>query len=180
MLAMYMALIDDESDKEKFERLYNTYETMMKKLANSILRNTELAEETVQDCFLKLAMIITEVPDVPSKRAKAMITVMVKNKARNNLELEHYDVVVPTEDDDFISESLADNVATAVGYEKMLQAVKELDFTYRDIIIYKYLFGFSAKEISEILEIPIRTVETRVYRGRKILIEKMEGIFYEY
>ena len=28
MLAMYMALIDDESDKEKFERLYNTYETM--------------------------------------------------------------------------------------------------------------------------------------------------------
>ena len=62
----------------------------------------------------------------------------------------------------------------------MLQAVKELDFTYRDIIIYKYLFGFSAKKISEILEIPIRTVETRVYRGRKILIEKMEGIFYEY
>jgi len=180
MLAMYMALIDDESDKEKFERLYNTYETMMKKLANSILHNTALAEETVQDCFLKLAMIITEVPDVPSKRAKAMITVMVKNKARNNLELEHYDVVVPTEDDDFISESLADNVATAVGYEKMLQAVKELDFTYRDIIICKYLFGFSAKEISEILEIPIRTVETRDYRGRKILIEKMEGIFYEY
>ena len=125
-------------------------------------------------------MTITEVPDVPSKRAKAMITVMVKNKARNNLESEHYDVVVPTEDDDFISDSLADNVATAVGYEKMLQAVKELDFTYRDIIIYKYLFGFSAKKISEILEIPIRTVETRVYRGRKILIEKMEGIFYEY
>ena len=62
MLAMYMALIDDESDKEKFERLYNTYETMMKKLANSILHNTALAEETVQDCFLKLAMTITEVP----------------------------------------------------------------------------------------------------------------------
>ncbi len=180
MLAMFMALIDDESDKEKFERLHNTYNTMMTKLANSILHNTALAEETVQDCLLKLAITIKEVPDIPSKRAKAMITIMVKNKARNNLELEHYDDVVPTEDDDFISESLADNVATAVGYERMLQAIKELDFIYRDIMIYKYIHGFSANDISEIMEIPIRTVETRIYRGRKILIEKMEGVFYEY
>lgn len=180
MLAMFMALIDDESDKEKFERLYNTYNTMMTKLANSILHNTALAEETVQDCLLKLAITITEVPDIPSKRAKAMITIMVKNKARNNLELEHYDDVVPTEYDDFISESLADNVASAVGYQRMLQEIKELDATYRDILIFKYIHGFSANDISEILQIPIRTVETRIYRGRKILKEKMEGVFYEY
>lgn len=180
MLAMFMALIDDESDKEKFERLYNTYNTMMTKLANSILHNNALAEETVQDCLLKLAITITEVPGVPSKRAKAMITIMVKNKARNNLELEHYDDVVPAEDDDFISESLADNVASAVGYQRMLQEIKKLDATYRDILIFKYIHGFSANDISEILQIPIRTVETSIYRGRKILKEKMEGVFYEY
>lgn len=180
MLAMYMALIDDESDKEKFERLYNTYKNMMTKLANSVLHNTALADETVQDCLLKLTMTITEVPDIPSKRAKAMITIMVKNKARNNLKLEHYDDVLPIEDDDFISESLADNMASAVGYQKMLQEIKKLDDTYRDILILKYIHGFSANEISEILEMPIRTVETRIYRGRKILKEKMEGIFYEY
>ena len=38
MLAMYMALIE-ECDKEKFERLYYTYNKMMFEIANSILCN---------------------------------------------------------------------------------------------------------------------------------------------
>lgn len=53
MLAMFMALIDDESDKDKFERLYYTYKKMMFSIANSILFNVSLADETVQDCLLK-------------------------------------------------------------------------------------------------------------------------------
>lgn len=180
MLAMYMALIVEEKDKEKFDKLYCTYRNMMMKLANSVLHNTSLAEETVQDCLLKLALTITEVPDIPSKRARAMITIMVKNKAKNNLKLEHYNDVTPVEDDDFLSESLADNVASAVGYERMFQFIKELEDIYRDILIFKYILGFGTNDISEFLQIPLRTVETRIYRGKKILKEKMESVFYEY
>ncbi|MGN0599693.1 MAG: RNA polymerase sigma factor [Oscillospiraceae bacterium] len=181
MLAICMALITEEYYKEKFERLYYTYKDMMIKVANSILHNTALADETVQDCLLKLAEIIKEVPDIPSKRAKALIVIMVKNKARNNLELEHYDDVVQLDDDDdFISDGLADNIATNLGYKRILQEIKELDVIYRDILILTFVHGFSAKEISEILQIPVRTVETRIYRGRKVLIEKLEDVYNEY
>ncbi|MDE6746390.1 MAG: RNA polymerase sigma factor [Oscillospiraceae bacterium] len=180
MLGICLALIDEPSDKEKFERLYFTYKDMMEKIALSILHNKALADETVQDCMFKLVETITDIPDVPSKRAKAMIVIMVKNKARNNLELEHYDDVVPYEDDDFISDRLSDNIATALGYKNILQEIKELDPVYRDVLIYKYIHGFTASNISEILEIPIRTVETRVFRGRKILKERLEGIYDEY
>lgn len=180
MLAMYMALIEEEADREKFDRLYNTYKNMMFRIANSILRNPALADETVQDCFFKLAITIKEIPDIPSKRARAMIITMTKNKARNNLKLEHYSDVVAAEDDDFISDSLADNIASTIGFKRFLQEIKELDTVYRDILIMKYIHGLSANEISEILQIPIRTVETRIYRGRQILIEKLESAFYEY
>lgn len=180
MLAMYMALIVEESDREKFERLYYTYKDMMEKIAMSILHNKALVDETVQDCMFKLAETITEVPDVPSKRAKAMIVIMVKNKARNNLELEHYDDVAPYEDDDFISDCVSNNIATAMGYKSILQEIKDLDAEYRDVLIYKYVHGFTASEISEILEIPTRTVETRAFRGRNILKERLERIYDEY
>ena len=51
---------------------------------SSILCNVSLADETVQDCMLKLANSITELPNIPSESAKALIISMVKNKARNN------------------------------------------------------------------------------------------------
>ena len=62
----------------------------MSKLAMSILQNEDLARETVQDCFLKIAGTITDISVVESRRTKALIVIMVKNKARDNLETEHY------------------------------------------------------------------------------------------
>ena len=38
MLGICLALIDEPSDREKFEHLYNTYKDMMSKLAMSILQ----------------------------------------------------------------------------------------------------------------------------------------------
>lgn len=180
MLAICMALIAEEYYKEKFERLYYTYKDMMIKIANSILHNTTLADETVQDCLLKLAEIIEEVPDIPSKRAKALIVIMVKNKARNNLKSEHYDDVIQIENDDLISDFLADNIATNLGYNRILQEIKDLDVIYRDVLILAFVHGFSAKEISEILQVPVRTVETRIYRGRQKIIKKLENFYNEY
>ncbi len=180
MLGICLALIDEPSDKDKFKHLYYTYNEMMFNVAMSVLHNKALADETVQDCFLKLAEKITEISDTQSKKTKTLIVIMVRNKARNNLELEHYDDVVPLEDDDFISDRMADNIGTNLGYKRILQEIKELDAAYRDVLVFKYIHGFSANDISEILQIPIRTVETRIYRGRKILKEKLEGFYDEY
>lgn len=73
MLGVCLTLIDEPSDKEKFTEMYDTYYIFMIKTAMSVLNNKALAEETVQDCLLKLAEIIRDVPEIPSKRAKAMI-----------------------------------------------------------------------------------------------------------
>jgi len=181
MLEMCLMLISEESDKEKFERLYYTYKDMMFKLAMSILHNHVLAEETVQDCMLKLAEIIAKVPDVQSKSTKAMIVIMVKNKAKNNIKLEHYNDIEPINDnDDYISDRIVSEIVTDSGYKKILQAIMELDSIYRDVLVLKFIHGFSTIDIAELLKIPIRTVETRIYRSRKILKDKLEEMFDEY
>ena len=178
MLAMYMALIDEESDKEKFQRLYDTYRETMKNIAMSILHNKALVDETVQDCFLKLAEIIKEVPDVPSKRAKAMIITMVKNKARNNLEAEHYDREEILEESE-ISDKVINDILSNIGYKELVNMIDNLEPPYRDVLVLRILEEFSVGEVAEMLEIPYRTVETRLFRGRKILKDKLEGTYNE-
>lgn len=179
MLEMCLTLITEESDKVKFTNLYHTYKKLMFNLAMSILHNPALAEETVQDCLLKLAENIQNVPDIPSKKAQAFVVIMVKNKARSNLDLEHHNDIEPLEAYDFISDRMIDEIVTDFGYKTIVQAIRELDSTYRDVMVMKFVLEKSTSEISELLQIPLRTVETRLYRGRKILKEKLEGMFDE-
>lgn len=180
MLGFYLALIDEPSDREKFEHLYYTYKDYMFNIAMSILHNENLADETVQDCFLKIAEKIKDITAVKCKETKALVSIMVKNKARNNLNLEHHDKFDTLEENDFISDNMVNEVLSKDGYETLVKEVKELDDTYRDILNLKFIYEYSAKEISELLHIPVRTVETRIYRGRKILKEKLEEMFNEY
>ncbi len=180
MLGICLTLIDDPNDRERFVQLHNTYEEYMFNIAMSILNSEALADETVQDCFLKIAEEFDRVGAVRSKETKAMLSIMVKNKALDNIDKQHYDrTEYIQEDDDFVSDQLISDISSQVGYNQLVQEIKKLDDTYRDILGLRFIYEHTAKEISEILCIPLRTVETRIFRGRRILIEKLEGILNE-
>ena len=63
MLAFYMAFIDDEDDREKFEIIYNVYRKRMVSTAYSLLRNHEDAEDAVHDTFIKIARNMNSIGD---------------------------------------------------------------------------------------------------------------------
>ena len=54
--------------------------------------------------------------------------------------------------------------------QKTLQnAVNKLDEKYRIVVVMFYYQHLSYRDIAEILELSVRTVETRLYRAKKIL-----------
>ena len=55
MLAVCLALIDDDDDKKAFEKLYNKYKNKVYAISFDILKNVQLAEESTADTFLSLA-----------------------------------------------------------------------------------------------------------------------------
>lgn len=65
------------------------------------------------------------------------------------------------------------------GYHKdeynFFQEIDSIDEIYKEVIILKYVSGYSQEEISLILDIPLGTVKSRIYRGlrdlRKLLKE---------
>jgi len=61
--------------------------------------------------------------------------------------------------------------------ESLKKALDALDLTYKLPVILADLEGFSYKEIAEILEVPLGTVMSRLYRGRKNLEKRMKELW---
>ncbi|HHY47958.1 MAG TPA: RNA polymerase sigma factor [Firmicutes bacterium] len=53
--------------------------------------------------------------------------------------------------------------------ERVWRVVGSLPDTYRVVIVLYHYEGLSYREISDILRLPVRTVETRLYRAKKML-----------
>ena len=49
------------------------------------------------------------------------------------------------------------------------QTLLELPHDYKMVVLLADLEGFSYKEIADILEVPVGTVMSRLYRGRRML-----------
>lgn len=56
------------------------------------------------------------------------------------------------------------------------QEIANLPPIYRSIITLRYLEEFSLKEISEIMDLPLGTVKTRIHRGREALRKKLRYV----
>lgn len=74
-------------------------------------------------------------------------------------------------------ESLPDDEVERFELQQYIHnEIASLSPIYRTIIMLRYLEEFSLKEISEILDIPLGTVKTRIYRGRELLRKKLRHI----
>lgn len=177
MLALYLSMIDEPNDKEKFSEIYKAYKNRMLNEAMSILHNHALAEEAVQESFLKIAKNISDFSDGKGKNA-ALILVIVRNVSLDIIKSEHLNEKEQLNDDiPDISVDILSKVMLKDRYNDLISAVKDLDNIYSDVLLLKIVYGYSNDEISSLLNIPKRTVETRFYRGKKILQKNLEELY---
>ena len=59
----------------------------------------------------------------------------------------------------------------------MQQALLQLPEEFRQPLVMKEMDGFSYEEISSVLNIPIGTVRSRIFRARRELTERLERVF---
>ena len=75
-----------------------------------------------------------------------------------------------------LSSSAEDQMLELFTDDEVKSALEELPEDFRMPVLLSDVDGFSYKEISEMLEIPIGTVMSRLHRGRKA----MQKMLYEY
>lgn len=57
--------------------------------------------------------------------------------------------------------------------EEVLRAIEGLPAQFRDAVVLSDLEDLSYAEIAEIVAVPVGTVKSRIFRGRRILEEKL-------
>lgn len=57
--------------------------------------------------------------------------------------------------------------------ESILAAIDELPQEFRDVVVLSDLEGLAYAEIAQVLDIPVGTVKSRLFRGRRQLQEKL-------
>jgi RNA polymerase sigma-70 factor (ECF subfamily) len=60
--------------------------------------------------------------------------------------------------------------------ETIQKEISRLPEKYRSVIVLKYIEELSLNEISEILDMPLGTVKTRIHRGREALRQQLRNI----
>ena len=154
------------------DSLYNT--------AYRMTRSAEDAEDLVQETFFKAYKYYDKFEE--GTNLKAWLFKILKNTFINNYrkkKLEPKSVEFSDIEDSFEKivrhdpgEEPSDpesRFLANVMDEGVKKALEALPSDYRMVVILADLEDFSYKEIAEILECPVGTVMSRLYRGRKLL-----------
>lgn len=78
---LYLAMLDSDADKSKFEILYTEYKNLMYYTANRILQNRCDAEDVVHQAFLKIIEILDTISTPRCHKTKALIVTITERKA---------------------------------------------------------------------------------------------------
>ena len=75
---LYLAMIDSDADKSKFEILYSEYKNLMYYTANRILRNSSDAEDVVHQAFLKVIEILDTISSPRCHKTRALLVTITE------------------------------------------------------------------------------------------------------
>jgi RNA polymerase sigma-70 factor (ECF subfamily) len=169
-------------DEDAFRRLFRRYARTAMALAQRVLRQPHLAEETVQEAFLSVWKNPTAFrPDRGSVRAWLMSTVhhrAVDLVRREEAQRRRTEDAMTTRDPG--PEDPADVVVEEVGLPQERAAVRgaldDLPPEQRQVIELMYFGGLSQSQVAERLKLPLGTVKSRTLLGMRRLRAALAGM----
>ncbi|HIT33077.1 MAG TPA: sigma-70 family RNA polymerase sigma factor [Candidatus Faecousia intestinigallinarum] len=181
-MLIYVALIDEEADKQRFETIYLEFRKQMLYVATCILKNSQDAEDAVQDALLGLAKNIKSVPS-DALLCKNYVLISARNAALNQLTKRNRIAYMEFQDAQPSSaqDELFDRVAACQDVELLMRALRRMDTPYQEVLVLEYLHGLSTREIASQLHRKEVTVRKQRCRGKQILIQlcKEEGMDFD-
>jgi len=163
-------------DQASYRVIFDVYSEKLFHFAYSYLKDADDSEEIVQEVFLRLWEIRSEIDE--EKSLKSFLYKMTVNKVLNHLKhkivRQKYESYL-TNHAPFLSETPEEQMCWQELNEKIKELVILLPEQKRKVFIMSKLKGFSNAEISAALGLSIRTVENQLYRATKFIKERIDG-----
>lgn len=173
MIGAFLALIDTEEEKRKFIELYEKYRKLMFFVANDILKDTNLAEDAVQEAFIRIAKNFRKINDVSCHQTKKFVVIITRNVAITMISKEDKANELH-EKTAHLYPNATDDTFEDVSYKVLLEAILRMPQKYRDVLYLVHVYGYNYRETSNLLDISVDTVKKRMQRSKAKLREYIE------
>ena len=175
-----------KGDKKAFGILVEKYNKKLTRLLSRMVRDQSEIEDIVQDSFIKAYRAInnfrgdsafyTWLYRIGINTAKNhLVSLGRRPKAMNNVEIED----IENFDDGHEMRSLETPETSMMTNEIVVtvnQAIEFLPDDLRQAISLREMDGLSYEEIADIMDCPIGTVRSRIFRAREAISEKLKPL----
>ena len=171
-MLVYIQMLDSPEEKALFECLYLKYRDLMFYIANQILQNRQDAEDAVHAAFVAVAEHMDKISCVDCPQTKGYIVTITENKAIDLYrQKKRHPQTLYLEETEGLTISYEGKLAIAGCFAK-------LPGRYRDILLQRYRYGYTVKEISKMLHITEANAKKRILRAKEKLERfcKEEGL----
>lgn len=161
-----MSLID-------FSEIYSLFYKRLFHVAYSITRDLHLAEDVVQETFIKALKKMETIEE--ESKVGAWLSVIATRTAIDFLRSERKKRGIPMEKEMLeclglvMKHNVEEEVETGFLVEQVHCAIRKLTIDYQDVLMLKLGHGLKENEIARVLDLKPSTVKTRIYRARKQL-----------
>lgn len=163
-----MSVNSENISLDSFGEIYNQYVSHALRLAYALLHDQSAAEDAVQEAFIR-AYYHREKFD-KSKKFKPWFDRILINECKRILgrRKQFMDIEEAERMEDFSSSAdESDEIQT------LRSSIDRLAPKYKEVILLKYMQGYSEVEIAQILLIPRSTVKSRLFEARNKLKSMM-------
>jgi RNA polymerase sigma-70 factor (ECF subfamily) len=169
-----------DGDLEALGRLFDRHRQMVYRTALAITNDPEIAADLLQDVFLRMHRFAHRID--PQRPLKPWLYRMTVNLTYSWIKRRNRWIHRVNEMAEWLSrvrEPTPDNIAEQDEDRQLIQrAITALPVTQRVVVVLYYLGELPLREISEILEVPVGTVKSRLHYGRRSL-KKQLGLHRE-
>lgn len=169
---IYLQMSETPQKRSKFEVLYYKYRGSMYRIAFSILGNQQDAEDAVQYAFMKIAENFKKISAAGNRDVQNYFHTIVRNAA---IDIYRKKMVR-------LKGGCAPKVrgegAEYDGENRLAACILKLPERQRDVLVLKYHYGYTLKEIAKMLGITYRNavqIDQRAKAKLRVLCEE-EGI----
>ncbi len=169
------ALVNDckRGDRRAMAQLVNQYKRPVFNAAYRILGNGEDAADITQTVFLRTFKHIADFD--PKFKFFSWIYRIAINESLNQVKKRrHQEPVADSQASPW--RGPAEHLEAENICERVQGALMHLNGDYRTVVVLKHFSGCSYAEISEILQIPEKTVKSRLYSARQLMKKTLQGI----
>ncbi|NEV93809.1 RNA polymerase sigma-70 factor [Psychroflexus sp. YR1-1] len=171
---MEKELIDNVCEEKIYERIYDNHSEAINNYFYYKFGDREMAEESVQEAFIKLW---ENCKKVPFGKAKSFLYTVANNLSLNRYK--HKKVVLKYANS--VPQQTQDNQSPDYKMEeqefklKLEKAIQNLSEKQRVAFLLHRIDGKSYKEIAEILNISVKAVEKRMQKALESLREEIDA-----